>query len=204
VTNLLGPNLVGDQQAKSWSIGICWRTLGTWLSHEELRDLHYFYLIKPSHLDHHVFIIYPLCLLAVTCSQVLYIESYSPLCMCWFLYHSMRLYMLWYLLVLFWVIMYVHVGLHIMYLCLCLSLCYILLYLTWLLWEFNGLLMACKYSSLGTPRGRYDEHSSKSSLSCETKVYTTSRRKPNFRRWCLLASWHSKQWRQKYCRCVFT
>jgi hypothetical protein len=35
---------------------------------------------------------------------------------------------------------------------------------------------------LGTPRGRYDEHSSKSSLSCETKVYRTSRRKPNFRR----------------------
>jgi hypothetical protein len=37
-------------------------------------------------------------------------------------------------------------------------------------------------SPLGTPRGRYDEHSSKSSLSCETKVYRTSRRKPNFRR----------------------
>jgi hypothetical protein len=31
-------------------------------------------------------------------------------------------------------------------------------------------MMACKYSSLGTPRGRYDEHSSKSSLSCEIKV----------------------------------
>jgi hypothetical protein len=30
--------------------------------------------------------------------------------------------------------------------------------------------MACKNSLLGTPRGRYDEHSSKSSLSCETKV----------------------------------
>jgi hypothetical protein len=43
-------------------------------------------------------------------------------------------------------------------------------------------VMDCKYSSLGTPRGRYDEHSSKSSLSCETKVYRTSRRKPNFRR----------------------
>jgi hypothetical protein len=43
------------------------------------------------------------------------------------------------------------------------------------------------YTPLGTPRGRYDEHSSKSSLSCETKVYRTSRRKPNFRRWCLLA-----------------
>jgi hypothetical protein len=45
-----------------------------------------------------------------------------------------------------------------------------------------GLLMACKYSPLGTLRGRYDEHSSKSSLSYETKVYRTSRRKPNFRR----------------------
>jgi hypothetical protein len=32
------------------------------------------------------------------------------------------------------------------------------------------LVMACKYSPLGTPRGWYDEHSSKSSLSCETKV----------------------------------
>jgi hypothetical protein len=31
-------------------------------------------------------------------------------------------------------------------------------------------VMACKYSPLGTPRGRYDEHSSKYSLSCETKV----------------------------------
>jgi hypothetical protein len=44
------------------------------------------------------------------------------------------------------------------------------------------------YTPLGTTRGRYDEHSSKSSLSCETKVYQTSRRKPNLRRWCLLAS----------------
>jgi hypothetical protein len=41
---------------------------------------------------------------------------------------------------------------------------------------------------LGTPRGRYDEHNSKSSLSCETKVYRTSRRKPNFRR-LMLASY---------------
>jgi hypothetical protein len=40
---------------------------------------------------------------------------------------------------------------------------------------------------LGTPRGRYDEHISKSSLNCETKVYRTSRRKPNFRR-LILAS----------------
>jgi hypothetical protein len=61
----------------------------------------------------------------------------------------------------------------------------------------ENCLMACKYNPLGTPRGRYDEHSSKSSLSCETKVYRTSRRKPNFRRWWLLASRHSGQWRQK-------
>jgi hypothetical protein len=60
----------------------------------------------------------------------------------------------------------------------------------------ENCLMACKYSPLGTTRGRYDEHSSKSSLSCETKVYRTSRRKPNFRRWCLLASRHSEQWCQ--------
>jgi hypothetical protein len=31
-------------------------------------------------------------------------------------------------------------------------------------------MMASKYSPLGTLRGRYDEHSSKSSLSYETKV----------------------------------
>jgi hypothetical protein len=31
-------------------------------------------------------------------------------------------------------------------------------------------VMACKNSSLGTPRVRYDEHSRKSSLSYETKV----------------------------------
>jgi hypothetical protein len=42
------------------------------------------------------------------------------------------------------------------------------------------------YTPLGTPRGRYDNHNSKSSLSCETKVYRISRRKPNFRRWCLM------------------
>jgi hypothetical protein len=45
-----------------------------------------------------------------------------------------------------------------------------------------GGVMACKNSLLGIPRGTYDEHSSKSSLSCETKVYRTSRRKLNFRR----------------------
>jgi hypothetical protein len=36
--------------------------------------------------------------------------------------------------------------------------------------EFEKYMMACKYSPLGTPRGRYDEHSSKSSLCGETKV----------------------------------
>jgi hypothetical protein len=51
-------------------------------------------------------------------------------------------------------------------------------------WEktIERAVMASKYSSLGTPRGRYDEHSSKSFLSCEAKVYRTSRRKPYFRR----------------------
>jgi hypothetical protein len=34
----------------------------------------------------------------------------------------------------------------------------------------EACMMACKYSPLGILRGRYDEHSSKSSLSCETKV----------------------------------
>jgi hypothetical protein len=43
-------------------------------------------------------------------------------------------------------------------------------------------MMACSNSPLGTPRGRYDEYSNKSSLSYKTKVYRTSRRKPNFRR----------------------
>jgi hypothetical protein len=63
-------------------------------------------------------------------------------------------------------------------------------------------LMACSNNPLGASRGRYDKHSSKSSSSCETKIYQTSRRKPNFRRWCLLASRHSRQWRQKTCWCV--
>ena len=55
----------------------CWRALETWLHHEELRDLHQSYLLKPSHLDYHISIIYPLYLLAVTCTQLIYIESYS-------------------------------------------------------------------------------------------------------------------------------
>jgi hypothetical protein len=45
----------------------------------------------------------------------------------------------------------------------------------------DGWLWCVSNSPLGTPRGRYNEHISKSSLSCETKVYRTSRRKPNFR-----------------------
>jgi hypothetical protein len=55
---------------------------------------------------------------------------------------------------------------------------------------FVGLALTwwrADYTPLGTPRGRYDEHSSKSSLSCETKVYRTNRRKPTFRR-LMLAS----------------
>jgi hypothetical protein len=43
-------------------------------------------------------------------------------------------------------------------------------------------LMACKYSPLGTPIGRYDEHSSKSSSVMKPRLNRTSRRKPNFRR----------------------
>jgi hypothetical protein len=34
----------------------------------------------------------------------------------------------------------------------------------------SSYLMACKYSPLGTPRGMYDEHSSKSSMRYGTKV----------------------------------
>ena len=39
VTNLLGPNLVGDQQAQTWSIG-CVEDIGDLATFEELRDLH--------------------------------------------------------------------------------------------------------------------------------------------------------------------
>jgi hypothetical protein len=48
VTNFLGPNLVGDQQAKTWSIGVYGRALETWLYYEELRDLHQLYCHKSS------------------------------------------------------------------------------------------------------------------------------------------------------------
>jgi hypothetical protein len=37
-------------------------------------------------------------------------------------------------------------------------------------------------TQLGTPRGTYDEHSSKSFPQYETEVYRSSRKKPNFRR----------------------
>jgi hypothetical protein len=63
-----------------------WRALETWLYHEELRDLHQLYFFKSSQLDSLVSIIYPMFLLAITCTQLIYIESYSPLCMCWVLY----------------------------------------------------------------------------------------------------------------------
>jgi hypothetical protein len=43
-------------------------------------------------------------------------------------------------------------------------------------------------AQLETPREGYDEHSSKTSLSCETKVYRTSRRKNQTSEgWCPLA-----------------
>jgi hypothetical protein len=86
VTNLLGPNLVGDQQAQTWSIGALWRALETWLPLEELRDLHILYLIKPSHKYYYLYIVYPMCLLAVTCSSLPYIVSYLPLCVLLVLY----------------------------------------------------------------------------------------------------------------------
>ena len=70
----------------------CWRALETWLYHEELRDLHHLYFLKPSHVYYHVSIIYPLLLLAVTCTQLIYIESYSPLYMCWFCILHMFIY----------------------------------------------------------------------------------------------------------------
>jgi hypothetical protein len=43
-------------------------------------------------------------------------------------------------------------------------------------------LMACKYNPLETPRGRYDEHSSKFPSVVKPRLNRTSRRKPNFRR----------------------
>jgi hypothetical protein len=42
---------------------------------------------------------------------------------------------------------------------------------------------------VGNPKRRCDEHNSKFSLSYETKVYQSSRKKPNAWRWCMLASW---------------
>jgi hypothetical protein len=45
VTNFLGPNLVGDQQAKTWSIGTS-GGMEAWLAHEDLGDLHHFHFLK--------------------------------------------------------------------------------------------------------------------------------------------------------------
>jgi hypothetical protein len=50
---------------------------------------------------------------------------------------------------------------------------------------------------VGNPKRKVWEAQQQVSLSCETKVYRTSKRKPNFRRRCLLALWHFGQWRQK-------
>jgi hypothetical protein len=50
---------------------------------------------------------------------------------------------------------------------------------------------------VGNPKRKVWGAQHQVSLSCETKVYRTSRRKPNFRRWCLLASQHSGQQHQK-------
>jgi hypothetical protein len=43
---------------------------------------------------------------------------------------------------------------------------------------------------VGNPKRRFDEYNNKFSLSYETEVYRSKRRKPNLRRWCLLALWH--------------
>jgi hypothetical protein len=45
----------------------------------------------------------------------------------------------------------------------------------------NILIVRCS-TQLGTPRGRYDEHSSKFTSVVKTRLNRTSRRKPNFRR----------------------
>jgi hypothetical protein len=50
---------------------------------------------------------------------------------------------------------------------------------------------------VGNPKRKVWGAQQQVSLSCETKVYQTGRRKPNFKRWCLLASRHSGQRRQK-------
>jgi hypothetical protein len=97
VTNLLGPNLVGDQHTKTWSIGVCWRALETWLYHEELKDLHQY--IVSSQLGYLVYIIYPMFLFVVTCTQLIYTESYSPLLHVLVVFRYMCCYMLCYLLV---------------------------------------------------------------------------------------------------------
>jgi hypothetical protein len=47
-------------------------------------------------------------------------------------------------------------------------------------------------AQLETPREGYDEHSSKSSLSCETKVYRTSKRKNQTSGSCPLALQQSR------------
>jgi hypothetical protein len=53
-------------------------------------------------------------------------------------------------------------------------------------------------AQLETPREGYDEHKSKSSLSCETKVYRTSRRKNQTSEGrCPLALQQPRQRRQK-------
>jgi hypothetical protein len=49
---------------------------------------------------------------------------------------------------------------------------------------------------LGTPKGRYDEHSSKSFLSCETKVIESVGEKPHFRRLMPTSFATLQQWRQ--------
>jgi hypothetical protein len=62
---------------------------------------------------------------------------------------------------------------------------------SWRLWR---LIVHCKHP-VGNPKRKVWGAHQQVSLSCETKVYRTSRRKPNIQRWCLLALRRSRQWR---------
>jgi hypothetical protein len=62
----------------------------------------------------------------------------------------------------------------------------------------HAMIVWCS-TQLGTPRGRYDEHISKFPSVVKPRLNRTSRRKPNFRRWCTLASRHFGQGRLINC-----
>ena len=137
VTNLLGPNLVGDQLAQTWSIGVLegigdldtlWRIKGSSsfiLSQAKSFGLSSFYLISNV----------PPC--GNSCLNCLHWKLLAPL-------HVLVLFLACVCICcasncLSWVIKYVCVGLHIMYVCV-MRWAFVLLdfYLSWLLWEING------------------------------------------------------------------